>query len=282
VEVICAHWAAWADETDRALLQSRRFTCTYVGGHPRHSPRRYAWTRLRHKFGRLLAPRMANARMKGWALCRVAPELMRAAQATRADLYIAHNLGALPAAIYAARKNHARVGFDAEDFHSGMQTDDAASAFEKNLIEEIERRDIAACDYVTAASPLIADAYEMKYGIVKPATILNVFPLAQRPPDFRVTRKDAPLTLYWFSQTIGDNRGLEDVIVALGRLNACNIELHLCGQWQAGFREKFFELAQSVGADAGRIHHHHPVNPDEMIGLSSQFDVGLADRKSVV
>ena len=276
VEVICAHWAAWADETDRALLQSRRFTCAYVGGHPRHNPQCYAWTRLRHKLGRMLAPRLAGERTTGWALCRVTPELIRAAEATRADLYIAHNLGALPAAIAAARKHQARAGFDAEDFHSGMQPDDAAPGFAERLIEVIERQCLPACDYVTAASPLIAEAYEMKYGMVKPTTILNVFSLAQRPRDFRVTRTDGPLSLYWFSQTIGAKRGLEDVIGALGHLSNCDIQLHLCGQWQAGFRENLFKLAQAVGFNPERIHHHHPVNPDEMIGLSSQFDVGLA------
>jgi len=41
-----------------------------------------------------------------------------------ADLYIAHNLGALPVAVYAAKKNSSKCGFDAEDFHRYETTND--------------------------------------------------------------------------------------------------------------------------------------------------------------
>src|SRR5688500_10274957 len=112
VHVVCAHWAAWADETDRALLQSRRFHCEYVGGKPDHSVQ-HLWTRARHRLGRELLrfPRLNATR--AWGLCRVTPELEHAAQRIDADLYIAHNLGALPAAAAAARRHGAALGFDA-------------------------------------------------------------------------------------------------------------------------------------------------------------------------
>jgi glycosyltransferase involved in cell wall biosynthesis len=276
VEVICAHWAAWADETDRALLRSRRFKCTYVGGHSEGDRLTYSWTRVRHKVGRMLAPRLASEMINRWALCRVTPELMKAAQAAKADLYIAHNLGALPAAVAAARKNRAKAGFDAEDFHSGIVPVETAPSFEKGLIEKIERQHLAACDYVTTASPLIAKAYQAKYSIAEPTTILNVFPLAHRPSEFRPATAAEPLTLYWFSQTIGRNRGLEDVLRAWERLKTCDIELHLCGQWQQGYEREFFNLAQSCGLDMSRLRHHQPINPDQMIAFGSQFDIGLA------
>src|SRR3712207_6937801 len=53
--------------------------------------------------------------LDGWALSRVLPELERAATSTYADLYIAHNLGALLPALAGARSHGARLGFDAED-----------------------------------------------------------------------------------------------------------------------------------------------------------------------
>jgi len=276
VDVICAHWARWADETDRELLWSRRFTCTYVGGHQKQSLARYGWTRLRHKAGRVLAQRLPNEKIENWALCRVTPELMRAALTRKADLYIAHNLGALPAAVHAARTHDAKVGFDAEDFHSGMKPIGAAASYESVLTERTERRYLVACDYVTASSPLIARAYKSKYGIAEPTTVLNVFPLAHRPREFRVARDGQPLTLYWFSQTIGANRGLEDVVQAMGRLKDRCIQLHLRGAWQAGYQEELLAVARWVGMDLKRIQHHNPAFPGEMIALSSLYDIGLA------
>jgi glycosyltransferase involved in cell wall biosynthesis len=276
VDVICAHWARWADETDKELLRSRRFTCTYVGGHQKQSVARYGWTRLRHKAGRVLAPRLSNETTESWALCRVTPELSRAALTRKADLYIAHNLGALPAAVHAARRHSAKVGFDAEDFHSGMKPIDAAPSYESALTERIERRFLAACDYVTASSPLIARAYKSKYGNAEPTTILNVFPLAHRPHEFRVPRDGEPLTLYWFSQTIGANRGLEDVVRAMGILESREVQMHLRGDWQRGYREELYGLAARVGVKREQIVSHAPAHPYEMIKMAAQHDVGLA------
>ncbi len=51
------------------------------------------------------------------------PELKKSACDIKADLYIAHNLGALTAAAMAAQKNNARYSFDAEDFHRAQEED---------------------------------------------------------------------------------------------------------------------------------------------------------------
>ncbi|MGI4727500.1 MAG: hypothetical protein ACRYGB_02930, partial [Janthinobacterium lividum] len=49
---------------------------------------------------------------------------LKKAIATKADLYIAHNLAALPVAVFAAKKNQSKCGFDAEDFHRHEISDD--------------------------------------------------------------------------------------------------------------------------------------------------------------
>jgi glycosyltransferase involved in cell wall biosynthesis len=206
------------------------------------------------------------------APARVSPELMRATRATAADLYIGHNLAALPAAVVAAKKRGAKVGFDAEDFHSGMDEGQQMTA----IIEQIERRYLPQCDYVTAGSPQIAEAYSTKYKIPVPAPILNVFPLAERPPELRPLSPRSPLTLYWFSQTIGAGRGLEDVVRAMGLLPGCDIELHLRGNWQAGYQNEFLKLASSVGVNEKRIRDYAPAPADEMVSLATGYDVGLA------
>jgi glycosyltransferase involved in cell wall biosynthesis len=86
----------------------------------------------------------------------------------------------------------------------------------------------------------------------------------------------SPLTLYWFSQTIGARRGLEDVVRAMGQLTGCDIELHLRGNWQAGYQDQLFELASSLGVAANRIEDYSPAPADEMVSLAAGYDVGLA------
>ena len=273
VQVICAHWAAWADDADKVLLESRRWSCEYVGGHSTSARLPYRWSRLRHGLARhFVVKGVAPKLLAEIASSRVLPELMRAAKATRADLYIAHNLAALPPALAAAQKYGAKVGFDAEDFHSGQEESSKA----RELVELIERKYLPQCDYLTAGSPQIAEAYTEKYQIPTPLSILNVFPLAERPCEFRSAVAREPLTLYWFSQTIGAKRGLEDVVNAMGMLPQCDIELHLRGDWQPGYQKQLRALAKSCGVCEDKIKDYAPAPADEMARLASNYDVGLA------
>ena len=277
VHVICAHWIPWADDMDKVLLASRSWSCSYVGGHRRQRPLGYLWTRLRHGASRRIMPAWrGNSLLRRWAISRVLPELERAAKSIPSDLYIAHNLGALPAAVAAARRHHAYVGFDAEDFHSGTRPFGTPPSPMDTITEYIERRYLPECDYITAASPGIAEAYAAKHGIRKPVTILNVFPLSQRPREFRPSNGSNPLTLYWFSQTIGADRGLEDAVQAIGAMGECKIELHLAGSWQPKYKERLLQIADSVGVEPGQIIAHGTAPPDEMARLAAQYDVGLA------
>lgn len=278
VHVIASFWAKWAEELDKQLLETRRWTCSYVGGSPTNQRLTYLYTRGRHGLGNRLAKVWSQPTvLNDWALARVVPELIDEATRKQADLYIAHNLGALPAAAAASEKHHARLGFDAEDFHSGQVSNDEAN----RSIEKLERECLPYCDYVTASSPGIARAYAEKYQIELPQTILNVFPLNHRPTSFRQTELNAPLTLYWFSQTIGPGRGLDDVLKAICRLPNQNINLHLRGDWQLGFKSQLYQLAAKIGVAENQIHVHAPAAAQEMVRLASAYDVGLSLEQPV-
>jgi glycosyltransferase involved in cell wall biosynthesis len=274
VNVICAHWARWADKTDQTLLAARRWgaSVNYVGGNLYSSEPKHLWSRARYGLTRRVSGIVGIRFPKEWVLSRVTPELAYAARKTRADLYIAHNLGALPAAVHAAKSNGGKVGFDAEDFHSGM----SGVAAEDALARLVETEFISACDYLTASSSGIAAAYAETYRVPTPVTLLTVFPLVDRPAEFRERKQDEPLRLYWFSQSIGPGRGLEDVVAAMGELRSRNIELHLRGQWIGRYQAELISFAASKNVDSARIVCHSPAEPDEMARLASQFDVGLA------
>jgi glycosyltransferase involved in cell wall biosynthesis len=195
-----------------------------------------------------------------------------------ADLYIAHNLAALPAAATAAARHHAKLGFDAEDYHPGELPDDQADPLELRLRRRIERELLAQCQHLTCASPMIGEAYATDYG-VEMLPILNVFPLseapsASAPPSF--ARGEEP-SLYWFSQTIGPNRGVEQVVRALGQMKTRAV-LRLRGNPLPGYSRRLKEFALQIGGSDlnSRITLLPVSEPAEMVRLASPHDVGLA------
>lgn len=278
VTVFGAHWARWATTLDASLLVGRTWKFHYVGGDHSHNDAGYYWTRLRHKAARTLWPKVDRLKVAELACARPAAELAAAARRTPADLYIAHNLGALAPAVSAARRHKARVGFDAEDLYFGMESWPAQRTLSDQLAARLEQAYLPQCDFLLAGSPTIADAYAGQYkGIPKPVPIYNVFPLSHRPAHPPAPRDEqAPVRLYWFSQTIGPYRGLEQAVQAMGQVPEHQIELHLRGDWQAGYQEKLLRLAAECGVPAERIHSYGPAPADQMAVLASDHDVGLA------
>jgi glycosyltransferase involved in cell wall biosynthesis len=201
--------------------------------------------------------------------------LARAAAKTCSDLYIGHCAPGLAAAALAARKTGSRYGFDAEDFHCAetdyVISDPALQAATKT----IEQLLLPRCTHVTAASPLIAEAYSETYNIPLPTTVLNTFPLSEAPTA-PVPRSDvgSVAKLYWFSQTIGPGRGLEQLVGALASMrNRC--ELHLRGIPAIGFMDHLGQVASDAGY-SGKIEVHSPAPASEMSRLAAAYDLGLA------
>jgi hypothetical protein len=275
VRLIGAHWATWADAADQRLLRVRPWTADVIDWQRHSAPFMFWKSRVRHRVARacMAVPGLSPMCLR-FAVSRMTPELTRAATGVPADIYIAHNLGALPAAWTAAQAHGAVLGFDAEDFHSGEFAVNERSSH-RLAVEQVEREYLPRCDYVTAASVGIAEAYE-PFCRARPTVVLNVFPLANRPSTRRPTRWKGPLTLYWFSQTIGPGRGLEDAVQAMGRAASENIELHVRGVWQDGFRHRLMRLAADCGVRGERIVSHQPGDADEMVKMAALFDVGLA------
>jgi glycosyltransferase involved in cell wall biosynthesis len=277
VQVLCVDCGLWPSQTDSSVLAVRSWACKYVGGLVRSRPWMYRLTRWRQALGNRAMRWLSGPEMlRTAAMLRVGPELEAEALRHPAKLYIAHHVAALSAAVKAASKYGGSVGYDAEDFYTGMHTFGQPPALFERIAAEVERKYLRSCDYVTAASPAIADAYAEKYRIPPAVTVLNVFPLVQRPAALRSGSARGPLRLYWFSQGIGGDRGLEDVVRAMGLLGDANIELHLRGNWQAGYREQLYAVARSAGANTARIVSHVPAPPDDMIRLAAEYDVGLA------
>ena len=153
--------------------------------------------------------------------------LVSTAASEPADLIYGGTTGALAAVAEAASRLGIPYGLDLEDFHSAEQ-DTAEGALANALAARVETATLTNAAFLTAASPMIADAYRSKYG-VEPTPIHNTFSL--RFSEHEMTDRPGPLRLYWFSQTLGPGRGIEDAIEAEeGSVTPQVGELRLDGQ----------------------------------------------------
>lgn len=194
--------------------------------------------------------------------------LRRAASEVPADLYIAHYVAGLSAAAAAARRHGAMLGFDAEDYHAGEGT-----PFHVSMVRTIESALLPDCRHVTAAAPLIGKAYAAQCR-VEPTTVLNVFPLAMAPAQQRAASASETLRAYWFSQTIGLDRGLQSFIQAMAKTRT-HVTLDIRGGNRWGHGERLVELARGLGI-ADRVTLLPMAPPEEMVRLAASYDIGLS------
>jgi Glycosyl transferases group 1 len=194
--------------------------------------------------------------------------LRRAASEVPADLYIAHYVAGLAAAAGVARGRGAMLGFDAEDCHAGEGT-----PFHMSMVRTIESALLPACRHVTAASPLIAMAYAAQCRVV-PTTVLNVFPLAMAPTQSHPAGVHDTLKAYWFSQTIGLDRGLQSFIQAMAHTRS-RVTLDVRGSNRWGHGERLVALARELGI-GDRVNLLPMARPEEMVRLAASYDIGLS------
>jgi len=271
VAVIYSFWTHWAWAMDQQLFANVSWKPILAGGSPYQDKIEYLFTRLRFKFVNLIANKLTfKLGMAEMAKGRASVELLRKAKSIKAHFYIAHNLAALPVAVKAAKYHKAKCGFDAEDFHR-QEVSDSPLDFNHRISSFIEDKYFSYCDYITAASPLIAKAYQQLYPNLNLTVINNVFEIKYAQPVNE--RTGDKLKLFWFSQTIGKNRGIEDVIEALNMLENEAIEIHLLGNCSEESQRYFISLKKS---DKSVLHFHKPIPSEEIFSFSTQFDIGLA------
>jgi len=276
VTVLYAYWNDWGTQHDKPLLVDKKWKAIRVGGDPEQKTLTYFISRLFNKISKYLILKTgANNYFADIAIARSSYFLIKEAKKHQADLYIAHNLGALPAAVKAAEFYKKPCGFDAEDFHRQEVNDDVNSSHFK-ITSYLEDKYLPLVNYLTASSPLIAEKYAKLYK--RPVTtILNVFPKTAGLSI--VNNPHQPLKLFWFSQTIGPNRGLETVIKAIA-LSKQKIQLHLFGQLAEGYQQQLLQIAQTVAVVDSQIFVYTPIAANKLFNAAAQFDIGLASEEA--
>lgn len=275
VEIVCTRFVEWATLQDASFAGRPWKVAACIPFGPL-APR--SW-----RVKQVLRQRVARAALSAGLDAEVvreaewhpaSPDITSAALAVKADLYIAHYPAALPAAAKAAARHGARYAFDAEDFHLGDLPEIPEHEAEKSRLRAIEKRYLPGAAYVSAASPGIADAYAAEYGIVRPTEILNVFPLGHAPSSATPRGMVEPgPSLYWFSQTIGPDRGLEAAVAAIGQAKS-KPHLYLRGRPVPGYIDHL-KLTAGCAEIAARIHVLDIGPPVQMERLAAAHDVGL-------
>jgi glycosyltransferase involved in cell wall biosynthesis len=119
---------------------------------------------------------------------------------------------------------------------------------------------------------MIADAYGELYGKT-PLSVLNVFPLRDTGSR-HAPIQSGELSAYWFSQTIGPDRGLQSFIQAMARAQA-RVTLHIRGNDTWGHGKALLSLAQSLQI-GDRVKMLPMASPFAMVELAAEHNIGLS------
>jgi len=280
VRVVCSEgpleYLRASDEELRTSARWQVSTCRWSDGRPGE---RWAYHRSRARHRLFRAMPAASWRIAGVAERaegRLFPELAALAAAHAADLYVGHYPAGLAAAYQAARRHGAALSYDVEDLYADTLSAGDSSSAGRERILHLERRYAHRCRYISAVSQPVAHAFAERHDVETPIVVHNCHPWADRgAADGRVRdRAGDGLSLYWFSQTVGLDRGLQDVIRAAGTVPAA-VRIHVRGAMDEGVRRALAGEASAAGLES-RVHFHEPASPREMLSRAMEHDVGLA------
>ena len=260
VHVLYAYTTTWADESDKFIFQSKKWTSTRIGGHPRKQPFVYHKSRLLRRLYEL-AGSITKAQCRGFS------DYIRQGIHWNPDLIIGHNPGTLGPLLALREKLNVPVLFDAEDFHRGETSSGSTSS---RAARSIEDKVLTCLETITAASPLIAERYQKTYSNLDVYTVNNAFPIANQQA--YPTLPEGPLSIAWFSQVTGLDRGLEEFILAMNGVKDLDINLNILGSRTREIEEKILAL----DSYSGRIKFHDPVPQHILFEFLQSCELGLA------
>jgi hypothetical protein len=185
------------------------------------------------------------------------------------DLIYAGTEGGMAPAFESACALGVPYALDLEDLYSASRGNSSVDDALARVVETLVLPDAMFC---TVPSEPIAAAYGSRVA-GEFAVVHNTFPLPGKCPDFDDTQVTKPLRLCWFSQTIGGDRGLEEVLSAI-RISGAPVALRLMGNPEAGYRERFGNLANDMHPGI-TVSWDTPVPPDAVVDWCRGSDVGL-------
>jgi glycosyltransferase involved in cell wall biosynthesis len=227
--------------------------------------------RLKKKIGTLINIhlRIENIFTLGYGINRYITTCIK----EKADLYICHQ----ELATYVGTKLIKRgfkVGFDFEDWYAEDLLPSARKTRSLNLLKQTENYALNHGSFSYTTSHCLANELAKYYNCKTPNVIYNVFPKSKFPitKPIDLTQK---VKLFWFSQSIGTGRGLEEFITLLNQFKGA-VSLNLLGDIDLSFKQHLRQLL----ADKHELNFYALVAPKKLAQQIATFDVGLALEKN--
>ncbi len=197
-----------------------------------------------------------------------AVELEKFLERIDADVYLGYNIDTLIPIQRVANKRGALTVFDCQEFYSDMGSWQTEK--DKRIIASIERRYLAQCDLVLAASSQMADEIADAYQIRQPLPLYNAAPKeAELEPE-----KEPGFSLYWRNSTLDlGQRGLGDAVSALSLLPE-DIVLHLQGNTPPDGGLRVRELIAAKGL-SHRVVRHPSYAARDAVKAAARYTIGL-------
>ncbi|MBC7388159.1 MAG: glycosyltransferase, partial [Opitutaceae bacterium] len=197
--------------------------------------------------------------------------LKRRSKQVKFDFIHGHNPGSLGVVYHLAKWRKKKSGFDAEDFHSGEYSKDDPR---EEIINSIESKYLPKVDLLVGASPLICAAYKKKFSDLNISTINNSFPKNQFHSEAVPGQKNE-LKLVWFSQNVGLDRGLNDILNAINQIQDFKISFSIIGACSSSIKET---LKAYVETERHQLTFCGLLSNEELNYSLSKFDVGIASE----
>ncbi len=167
-----------------------------------------------------------------------------------------------------------RVAADFEDWHSEDLLPAARRGRPMAPLRKLEQQLLQKGAYATTTSAALSAALAARYGAPAPHVLTNSFPLQPDPHFGLPTTTPA---FFWFSQTLGPGRGLEQFCDAW-RQTKHPSRLVLLGDPSPGFAQEL--LGRLPAEFAARVSLQPLVSPTELPSLIARHDIGLALEQS--
>ena len=261
-----------AEQLDLELMKSASFSRVTVDALPQPGVRSF-FLRLETWIARKLAERFD---LESFLALGPARALLRMARSIPSDLTIVHN--EIPHWIGTKLLETGRkVAADIEDWHSEDLLPQARRGRPTRALRQVERTLLHKAVYCSTTSEALADGLNRRYGGMRAVVITNSFPLQTNP---RQARAGEIPSFFWFSQTIGPGRGLEQFFLAWATSSRPS-RVVLLGEAQGNYASK---LLGSLPALKRELVSFIPlVPPNELPAIISRHDIGLAlEQASIV
>jgi glycosyltransferase involved in cell wall biosynthesis len=201
-----------------------------------------------------------------------------AREAPAAAVYHGHDLTALPAAVYAAKRNGGRLIYDSHEIFLESGSNAGRPRWIRRVFAHLERRWTARAHALVTVNDSLAEELARRYSAPRIVVLHNTPPRWQPPetsPDLIRAATGIPqdhnIALYHGSFTT--HRGIEQLCDAILLPDMASVHAVLMGY---GWLQPELERRAGDTRFAGRLHVLPAVSPAELLLWVASADVGVA------